>query len=432
MSIGLASKLITNAVRLSLAGRSAKFSFFRTRLTEFPKIKKCGIYIHVPFCKQLCPYCPYNRIKYDSSLVAKYIEAIQEEIRYYARFYPELDITSIYFGGGTPTVLDKDIEKIVEALRTNFKISGPLCIETNPIDLSHEKVQLLKSLGFHAVSLGIESFDNNLLGTIGRKYTPGKIDDILMWLEDAKFLNVNIDLMFALPGQNLNQLHNDMVKAITSCASQITAYPLLLFPYSSVGQFLRLRNIKMPGISQRRTMYYYIYDYLIDKGYKRVSVWSFKRSKEGSRFSSVTRERYIGFGPGAGSYYGTLFTLNTFSVQEYIASIKEKGHAVALEMPFTSTLSILYDFYWRLYDTYLPKKRELENLTYLLNDIKGINLLLTLGRLLGMLADKGKYFELTREGSFWIHLLQNYFVLPYINTIWTEARHRPWPDIIKF
>jgi oxygen-independent coproporphyrinogen-3 oxidase len=287
-------------------------------------------------------------------------------------------------------------------------------------------------MGIQAVSLGVQSFNEKSLDMIGRKYTPGKVKQVLAWLKKSDFPTVNIDLMFALPGQNLEELEADLGMATSISVDQITAYPLFTFPYSSVGQYRKLKNVEMPKVSLRKKMYYFLYDYLTDKGYKRISVWSFKKNAETPRYSSVTRERYVGFGPGAGTYYGYLFTLNTFSVTEYIASIKEKGQAVALEMPFTQILNIVYDFYWRLYDTYIPKQRELDNLTYQLKDIKRLRLLLALGKLLGMLRESEENFALTRKGTFWIHLIQNYFSLRYINTIWTKAKHEAWPAFIKF
>ncbi len=432
MSIGLVSRLTTNTLRALLAGNSTKFCFYRSRITHLPEIKETSLYIHIPFCNQLCPYCPYNRIRYNPYLASKYIDSLLEEIKYYALLFPNLKVTSIYFGGGTPTVLGQELEKVVSVLEDKYSISGPLCIETNPFDLSREKVHLLKSLGFNMVSLGVESFSQELLNRIGRKYSVREVYNTLSWLEAADFRLVNLDLMFALPGEKVKELQVDIKKAAETFVNQITAYPLFIFPYSSVGRFLKLRNIRLPRLSLRRTMYYYIYDYLTGAGYRRVSVWSFKKTEPPGRFSSVTRERFIGFGPGAGSYYESVFTLNTFSVNDYIASVKERGHAKALEMPFTTRLSILYDFYWRLYDTYIPKRRELDNFSYTLGDISLLSFLLTLGKQLGFIVDRGENLELTREGSFWVHLMQNYFVLPYINKIWTEAKSEPWSKFIPF
>jgi menaquinone C8-methyltransferase len=422
----------TKSARLLLAGHSTPFRLHRPGVLRIPKIKKSGLYIHVPFCKQLCPYCPYNRILYNKDLVEGFITAVTGEIGYYARQLPDLEVPSVYFGGGTPTLLSDNLKKINEVLHSNFRIEGPLCIETHPADLTWDKVESLKSMGFDSISIGVQSFQQKWLDSIGRHYTSEKIGQVLNWLERADFTTINIDLLFALPGETLKDLEVDLEKATSTFVDQITFYPLFTFPYSSIGKYRKLRNVEMPNLSLRRKMYYFLYDYLIHKGYHRVSVWSFKKKAETPRFSSVTREHYIGFGPSACSYYGSLFTLNTFSVPEYIKSIEEKGHAVALEIPFTERLSILYDFYWRLYDTTIPEKREWDQLTYTLRDAKDLHLLIKLSELFGMVKKNGEYFLLTREGSFWIHLIQNYFSLRYINTIWSEAKREAWPEAINF
>jgi len=425
-------ELATKSARSLLAGPSTPFRLNRPKVLRVPKIKKSGIYIHVPFCKQLCPYCPYNRVLYNAELAAEFITAITREIRHYAQQLPDMEVPSVYFGGGTPTNLSEGLKKVVETLNSNFRIMGPLCIETHPADLTWDKVQSLKSMGFNSISLGVQSFQQKWLDLIGRKYTCEKIKEVLTWLEKVGFVTVNIDLLFAVPGQNLEDLEADLEKATSTFVDQITFYPLFTFPYSSVGQYRKLKNVEMPELSLRRKMYYFLYDYLIDKGYHRASVWSFKKKSETPRFSSVTREYYIGFGPSACSYYGSLFTLNTFSVPEYIKSVGEKGQAIALEIPFTERLTILYDFYWRLYDTYIPERRELDQLTYALRNVKHLHLLMKLSELFGMSKKNGEYFSLTREGSFWIHLIQNYFSLRYINTIWTEAKREAWPPAINF
>jgi len=423
---------ITNSTRLFLSGSSSKFRFYKSQVLDFPPVARSGIYIHVPFCAQLCPYCPYNRIPYDDTFAFEYIKAIKKEIYYYAQHFSNLEVQSVYFGGGTPTILSDGLAEITNEIRKNFKIIGPLCVESNPADLTFNKVSLLKSIGVDCISLGIQSFNPKFLEFIGRKYSIEKIKEVLAWLEDVKFKTVNLDLIFALPGQSIEELKEDLDMATSTFTDQITAYPLFTFPYSSVGQYRRLKNVEMPKLSSRKKMYYFLHDYLVQKGYKRASVWSFKKEIDTHRYSSVTRERYIGFGPGAGSFYGSLFTLNTFSVPEYINSIKEKGEAVALQMPFNKRLSTLYDFYWRLYDTYIPKSRSLDDLKYRVKDLRVLNLFLVIGKALSMVDENEADYILTKKGSFWIHLIQNYFFLRYINKIWSEAKCNAWPEIIEF
>jgi len=399
---------------------------------RFPDVKRTGIYVHVPFCEQLCPYCPYNRYPHNEALELEYIKAIKKEIYYYSKQFSDLEVESVYFGGGTPTIVSEGLVDIIGELRKDFNIIGPFCVESNPADLTFNKISLLKENGVDCISLGIQSFNPKFLELIGRKYSVEKIKEVLIWLEQAKFKTVNIDLMFALPGQSIQDLKEDLDIATSTFADQITAYPLFTFPYSSIGEYRKLKNVEMPKLSSRKKMYYFLYDYLIKKDYKRASVWSFKKEADTHRYSSVTRERYIGFGPGAGSFYGSLFTLNTFSVPDYISSFNKKGEAVALQMSFSRRLSILYDFYWRLYDTRIPKVRIVDGVNYRVADIKALKLFLILAKALDMVDEEEEAYILTKKGTFWIHLLQNYFLLRYINKIWSVAKCVPWPESIEF
>lgn len=278
----------------------------------------------------------------------------------------------------------------------------------------------------------MESFQPRLLSLIGRSYGTSDISRSAGWLADEGFPSFNLDLLFALPGQTMEELEADLNEATATCANQITAYPLFTFPYSPVGQYRKLSRVAMPRFPLRRRMYYHLYDALVRKGYKRSSVWSFQKNPEVPRFSSVTRERYLGLGPGAGSYFGPLFTLNTFSVPDYCESVAGRGHAVALEMRFSLNLQLLYDFYWRLYDTFIPASRFLETLEYEAGKERKIRAILMIGRLLKLMDFEGNGHTLTRRGSFWMHLAQNYFSLRSINTIWAAARKEPWPEEIRF
>lgn len=419
-------------IRRFLAGPREEFRLRRPREYLPPPLKRTGVYVHVPFCDSQCPYCPYNHVPWNRDLADRYLESILGEIRYYAERYPDLEVTSVYFGGGTPSLFPEGIVRIAEALRSAFRVAGPFCTETNPGDLTREKARLLRFGGFSSVSLGVESFQPRLLSLIGRNYGRPEIARSVGWLADEGFPSLNLDLMFALPGQTMEELASDLNEATSTMANQITAYPLFTFPYSPVGRHRKLTRVAMPRFSLRRRMYYHLYDTLSDRGYERTSVWSFRKSREVPRFSSVTRERYLGLGPGAGSYFGPLFALNTFSVPDYCDSVSRRGHAVALEMGFSRNLQVLHDFYWRLYDTFLPACRSLENLEYELEKEGKLRAILSIARLLNMTDILGNGRSLTRRGSFWMHLAQNYFSLRAINTIWSAARKEPWPAEIRF
>jgi len=194
----------------------------------------------------------------------------------------------VYFGGGTPTILSDNLPEIVDKIRNSFKTVGPLCIESNPADLTENKISLLKSMGIDCISLGIQSFNPKFLEFIGRRYSIEKINNVLTWLEKAKFASVNFDLLFALPRQGIEDLKKDLDMATATFADQITAYPLFTFPYSSVGEYRRLKNVEMPKLSMRKKMYYFLYDYLCSLGPSRKEA---PREMRGGTFQD---------GPGSG------------------------------------------------------------------------------------------------------------------------------------
>jgi oxygen-independent coproporphyrinogen-3 oxidase len=420
--------ILTRAVRMYLTGRNSRYAF-RTQRNPSPRnVSRINLYVHVPFCRNMCPYCPYYKVKYDSSLVEPYVNAILNEIDMYYALYGRMEISSIYIGGGTPTLLTDELGIVLDRLRKHFHVAGDICIETSPNDLDKVKIGKLHQHSIGLISTGIQSFQDRWLRLIGRKYDSTGLDRILGILTKSGFKSVNVDLMFALPGQTVSDVRFDLQKAIDCGVNQVTVYPLFTFPYSTVGRYMHLKQVKMPKLKIRRRMYMFIHRFLSAKDFKRVSVWGFKKGSV-PRYSSVTRDNYIGLGPGAGSHMVDGYYLNTFSLDEYIHRCRNREFPVALFMPFSKTMQHFFWLYWRLYDTYVPC-RGLENISPKIK--RKTYLLLAVFRLLGFLIKKDNRFELTREGSFWVHLLQNYFSLRYINKIWTGAMKEPYPEIIAF
>ncbi len=421
------TQIITRAIRRYLVGSRQEFIFKPIDDIKLPSIEKIDMYIHIPFCKNKCPYCPYNKIMYDKKLAELYLKAILTEIEQYYNRLGRIEITSIYIGGGTPTNLIDELGVILGRIRDRFIITGNICIETTPSDLNEETVSKLVSYGVNLVSLGVQSFDDKYLQLIGRNYKASILYPVIELLSSSNFKSINIDLMFALPGQTVEEVILDLKKAISSGVNQITLYPLFTFPYSTVGKYLNLKSVKMPNIITRKSMYYAIHDFCINNGFKRVSVWGFNRG-EFPRYSSVTRDNYIGFGAGAGSHISKTFYLNTFSVKEYIKTCFNEKLPVVLKMDFTDSMTRYYWLYWRFYDTYIPKGQLFE--LFGKND-KNIQLLLWLINILKLGEEDAENIFLSKRGAFWLHLIQNYFVLNYIDKIWSVAMKKPWPDEIR-
>ncbi len=416
---------LTKAIRTYLTGKESQFVFHKVQSPYKGPLGKINLYIHIPFCKNLCPYCPYNKIAYDEGMVLPYLNSLLKEINLYHDLFGKISIDSIYIGGGTPTLLIDELSLILDEIRAKFALNGDICIETNPLEINDSLIAKLKAQNVNLVSLGVQSFQKAYLDFIGRNYQPAIAEESVDKLIKASFKSVNIDLLFALPNQSLKDIIYDLNKAISLGVNQVTTYPLFTFPYSSIGQYLRLKKVRMPNLVVRRKFYYQIYRHLLNNGFNRVSVWGFKKGNV-PRYSSVTRTDYLGLGAGAGSHMPAGFYLNTFSVKEYINRCSSNEFPTALFMEFNESMQNYFWFYWRLYDTYVPKSD-----VYLkFSDDKKITNLFKLFKRLKLIDEKKEHFELTMRGAFWVHLAQNYFSLRYINKVWKAAMNEVYPERI--
>ncbi|HSG96607.1 MAG TPA: coproporphyrinogen-III oxidase family protein [Woeseiaceae bacterium] len=414
------------AVRDLLVRERDRFTFEPHRKVTLPDVSTAGLYIHIPFCRSLCPYCPYNRVRYDAALVAPYVQAMHDEIESFSRALRDIEIGSIYIGGGTPTTLIDELNSIIAHVRHRFGTAGPVAIETTPDDLHDETLAKLKELGVSLLSVGVQSFNDRYLKRIGRRYRSSILPEAVSKAATAGFDTVNVDLMFALPGQTSDEALADLDTALALGADQVTLYPLFTFPYTAVGNLMRAQQVEFPRLRTRRRMYRALHEAALARGLTRVSVWGFRKGNV-PRFSSVTRDNYIGIGAGAGTRLPGLFCFNTFSVQEYIRCSSGHELPIALQMKMTPSMEHFYWLYWRLYETRVPKA-EFERL--FAHDAR-VRWLLWLAIHLRLVQDQGQDYILNERGSFWIHLLQNYYVLNYINSVWTRCLHHAWPGRIE-
>ena len=422
----MSAEWLRRAIRDFLIREPRRFVFEPPRSLELPQVSSADLYIHVPFCKSLCPYCPYNRVLYDAARVPPYIKAMHAEIDRYFSLLGAVEVDSIYIGGGTPTTILDELGPILEHIRRRFRHRGIIAVETTPDDLDSENLCKLRALGVNLLSIGVQSFDDRYLRLIGRKYRASILRPVISNALSAGFNAVNLDLMFALPGQTTDEALADLDTALNLGVKQVTVYPLFTFPYAAAGRHLQLQQVAFPKLSTRRQMYKAIHNDAIAHGLNRVSVWGFKKD-DADRFSSVTRNHYIGIGAGAGTHLPGLFYFNTFSVAEYIRSCSENVLPVALQMSMNSEVERFFWLYWRLYETSIPK----DGFARLFATDMRLKSLLSLARGLHLLTDNGNSYVLTERGSFWIHLLQNYYILNYIDKVWATSMRDPWPARVE-
>ena len=420
-------RFLTRAARRYLVGPDQRWVFAPPAPDWTPpRLERTSLYLHVPFCRNLCPYCPYTKVPYDETILEPYTRAALAEVDWWADAIGPAEITSIYIGGGTPTLALGSVARVLARVRERFRLTGDICIETNPSDVDDATVRGLHDAAVGLVSLGVQSFRPESLALIGRRYGPSTAEHALELLAQSGFASVNVDLMFALPNQTAAQVTGDLARAAQLGANQLTTYPLFTFPYSSVGEYLRLTDVRMPDLRARREHYRAISRWCAEHGFERVSVWSFRRGAV-PRYSSVTRDGYIGIGPGAGSHLPDGFVLNTFDLTNWIRATCEGRTAIALRMPFAGQMPGWWWLYWRFYDTRIP----LDDVDAALgrDALKARRWLRAVQRA-GLADRRNGYVVLTEPGAFWLHLVQNYFALSYVNTLWTQARCEPWPQAV--
>ena len=387
-----------------------------------------GLYLHVPFCRRICPYCPYNKELYDRETASAYAGALVKEIDSYAALIGHTPVTSLYIGGGTPTtMLNNGLEEVVGRVREVFDVQGEIHLEGHPNDINAGSLKAIRSLGVRHLSLGVEALQDRHLRTIERPYTVEQVQRAVRLAVGAGFVCVNVDVMFALPGQTLEEVERAGRALVELGVDQIAAYPLFRFPYTRMGGGPRDVNFRLSTIRRRRKMLAALERIFYDAGYERSSVWAFTRSGV-PKYCSVTVPLYVGLGASGGTYLRDIFYLNTFSVREYIRALDEGRSAIALSLDLTERMQMAGWLYWRTYETRFRKSDFAERFGQDFERVYGPQMRL-LARL-GMLSDDGERIVLTDRGNFWLHAFEDLFSIDYISTLWGTSTQTPWPEAV--
>ncbi|UCD74959.1 MAG: coproporphyrinogen III oxidase family protein [Phycisphaerales bacterium] len=392
------------------------------------ELHRPGLYLHIPFCRNLCPFCPYNRIAYDDELFARFERAAHEEIDLIAPHVDGCEVVSLYVGGGTPTVRTDGLARLLDHLRSRLTIIGDTCIELHPANMDDACLDHLREAGVTQVSIGVQSASDRLLQRIGRNHDAATGLDAARRAARSGFDSVNADLMFALPSQTLEDWDCDVREVLDCGVDQLSTYPLFSFPYSDLGKAEGLHRVPLPPARRVRSMLDCADRLARERGMERCAVWSWAKPGK-KKFSSVTRHHYIGIGPSAGSMTGSHFHVNTFDVEAYADALPDR-RPVALSLPVDRRLEMVYWLYWRLYEL-RAADRDFRALFGESASLAG-----TFGAMLqpfcwaGWLKrDDGEY-RVTHTGAFRIHRLQNDYSLDYIDRLWGRCRNEAWPRAV--
>jgi coproporphyrinogen III oxidase-like Fe-S oxidoreductase len=416
-------KLVTGESEIALTRRIPS----RGELCEeFETIDALGIYLHIPFCEQICPYCPYNKELYRRDIAERYADAVKREIDFYSGIVGNTPITSFYIGGGTPTtMLNSGLVGILGHVRDVLNLQCDIHMESHPNHLSADNLSTIRSMGVRHLSIGVEALLDRHLKNLCRPYTVDGVREAIERATSQGFKCVNVDVMFALPSQTYEEIEQMGHALVEMGVDQVAAYPLFRFPYTRMGRTGRKNNYGLLRVLKRRRMFRILERIFYEAGYERTSTWAFTR-RGVPRYCSVTVPLYLGLGASGGSYLRRVFYLNTFSVSEYIKAQEDGRRAIALSVDLTERMQRAGWLYWRIYETRFRKADYRERFGRdLACEYSGYLKLLAL---LGLLKDDGDWILLSDGGAFWLHACQDILSIDYISKLWGTSTQDPWPE----
>ncbi len=423
--------MVTSILRRSILGKKDKFLFKRYRegSIDFDSIKDgIGLYVHIPFCSSICPYCPYNKILYDKRKADLYKGALMKEIDMFRDRVGNKKISSLYFGGGTPGLLVDEIGELVDYIRENYGFNGDIGIELHPKGLSPQILGQLKEMGVNMISLGVQTFREDILKFLGRDYGIKDIEEAINLIKSYEFQCVDIDIMTNLPNQSLEDIERDVKKAYSYGVDQLSIYPLIVFPMTKLDKIIRDNQIiRFSGLEERKILQ--VIDSISEKAaYKRTSIWTYSKDRK-NRYSSVTRENFIGFGAGASSHFDNYFYLNTFNVDAYIEALDRGDLAINLVNYMTDREKMIFWIFWRSYDGLIEGDRF--KVLFKKDMEEEFKLLFFLFKFLNMAKKKGDKYILTERGRFAYHLVEKQYSIHYLNYLWERSMLDPWIQEVR-
>lgn len=244
-------------------------------------MKPLAIYIHVPFCVRKCVYCDFASFAGCEDVWDDYFSVLCDEIDSWRDVLSERELHSIYFGGGTPSLVPAEyIASVLDKLRmlSNFSEDCEITLEVNPGTLSPEKLEIYRHTGANRISLGAQSFDAGLLQMLGRIHTPQQIVEAVCMVRDAGFVNINLDLMYALPGQTMEQWEETLKQALGLPLTHISAYSLIVEPGTELALRVGVGEIRIPGDDTVNAMQRCAVQRLEAAGFGRYEISNFART----------------------------------------------------------------------------------------------------------------------------------------------------------
>ena len=294
--------------------------------------KPTSAYVHIPFCTQICYYCDFSKVFIKNQPVDSYLEHLLEEFQ----SYDIQKLSTLYIGGGTPTALSApQLEVLLDGLTKNLDLSvlEELTIEANPGDLDADKIAVLKNSAVNRVSLGVQTFDDKMLKKIGRSHLEKDIYENIDRLKLAGFDNISIDLIYALPGQTMEQVKENVAKAIGLDIPHMSLYSLILENHTVFMNRMRRGKLPLPKEELEAEMFEYIIEELERAGFEHYEISNFSKPSFESRHNLMywDNAEYYGIGAGASGYVNGVRYKNHGPIRHYLSAVEEGNARITEE-----------------------------------------------------------------------------------------------------
>ena len=299
-----------------------------------------GAYVHVPFCTRICPFCPYNKVVPRPGQPTAYFDALAREVDAYvqAGAAGAGGFTSLYVGGGTPTLFPRELAALLRLL----PVAGERAIEVLPTHATASGLDALRAMGFTAVSIGAQSFHDEVLHRLRRPHD-ARTARAAVVAAVGRFELVDVDLIVDVELDD--HLAGAFLRDLTDCfelgVDQVSTYPLMRFGYTPFGSTRHDRRREHEVLAGATRI-------AADHGYERRSVWTFNR-RDSATYTSITRRRFLGMGAGASSFLGQDFLVNHFGVRAYTDAVDSGRLPVARWLHLGPLGGTAYDAFWQAY-----------------------------------------------------------------------------------
>lgn len=295
--------------------------------------KPTSAYVHIPFCTQICYYCDFSKVFIKNQPVDDYLQALIREFE----SYDIEQLRTLYIGGGTPTsITAQQLDYLLTNLTKHLDLSvlEEFTIEANPGDLTDDKIEVLKKSAVNRVSLGVQTFNDKQLKRIGRSHNEAQIYSTIDHLKTAGFDNISIDLIYALPGQTMEDVKENVAKAIALDIPHLSLYSLILEHHTVFMNKMRRGKLNLPQEDLEAEMFEYIIAELEANGFEHYEISNFTKPGFESRHNLMywDNAEYYGVGAGASGYLNGVRYRNRGPIQHYLKAVSEGNARLSEEV----------------------------------------------------------------------------------------------------